>query len=114
MAPRSLSAAASTGRCGCGGWPTAPRWGSRCAAAAAWTRPDGGPVIISGGHDRMVRVWRLPEGSPAGEPLRGHHGPVNAVTAAAPPDGTPVIISGGSFGDPTVRVWRLVGGTPVG
>ncbi len=28
-APRSSSAAASTARCGCGGWPTAPRSGSR-------------------------------------------------------------------------------------
>ena len=34
-APRSSSAAATTARCGCGGWPTAPRSGSRCAATTA-------------------------------------------------------------------------------
>ncbi len=43
-------------RCGCGGWPTAPRSGSRCAATKATVSavavaalPDGTPVIISGG-----------------------------------------------------------------
>ena len=61
---------------------------------------------------RTVRVWRLADGTPVGEPLRGHDGTVNAVAAGALPDGTPVIISGG--GDGTVRVWRLADGTPVG
>ena len=38
-APRSSSAAAATAPCGCGGWPTAPRSGSRCAATPArWLR----------------------------------------------------------------------------
>ena len=30
------------------------------------------------------------------------------------PDGTPVIVSSSGEGDPTVRAWRLVDGTPVG
>ena len=59
-----------------------------------------------------MRVWRLADGTPVGEPLRGHHGSVTAVAAGALPDGTPVIISGGDDG--TVRVWRLADGTPVG
>ena len=42
-----------------------------------------------------MRVWRLADGTPVGEPLRGHDGAVNAVAAGALPDGTPVIISGG-------------------
>ena len=82
---------------------------------AAGVLPDGTPVIISGGggdHDGTVRVWRLADGTPVGEPLRGHTGWVNAVAAGALPDGTPVIISGGWDG--TVRVWRLADGTPVG
>jgi WD40 repeat protein len=58
-----------------------------------------------------VRVWRLPGGTPVGEPLRGHHGAVRAVAAGALPDGTPVIASGGDDG--TVRVWRLADGTPL-
>ena len=79
---------------------------------AAGALPDGTPVIISGGDDGTVRVWRLADGTPVGEPLRGHNGPVGAVAAGALPDGTPVIISGG--GDGTVRVWRLADGTPLG
>ena len=79
---------------------------------AAGALPDGTPVIISGGGDGTVRVWRLADGTPVGEPLTGHDGMVGAVAAGALPDGTPVIISGG--GDGTVRVWRLADGTPVG
>ena len=59
-----------------------------------------------------MRVWRLADGTPVGEPLRGHDGGVSAVAVGALPDGTPVIVSGG--GDGTVRVWRLADGTPVG
>jgi WD40 repeat protein len=60
-----------------------------------------------------VRVWRLADGTPVGEPLTGHdgYGYVYEVVAGALPDGTPVIISGGGT---TVRVWRLADGTPVG
>ena len=59
-----------------------------------------------------MRVWRLADGTPVGEPLTGHTGEVYAVAVGALPDGTPVIVSGG--GDGTVRVWRLADGTPVG
>jgi hypothetical protein len=56
-------------------------------------------------------VWRLANGTPVGEPLRGHDGGVAAVAVGALADGTPVVVSGG--GDETVRVWRLAGGTPL-
>ena len=59
-----------------------------------------------------MRVWRLADGAPVGEPLRGHDGGVAAVAVGALPDGTPVIVSGGDDG--TVRVWRLADGAPVG
>ena len=59
-----------------------------------------------------MRVWRLADGTPVGEPLTGHRGGVNAVASGALPDGTPVIVSGGADG--TVRTWRLADGTPVG
>ena len=81
-------------------------------AVAVGALPDGTPVIISGGEDAMVRVWRLADGTPVGEPLTGHDGDVLAVAVGALPDGTPVIVSGGADG--TVRVWRLADGTPVG
>ena len=31
--------------------------------------PDGTPVIISGGDEGTVRVWRAGDGTPVGEPL---------------------------------------------
>jgi WD40 repeat protein len=59
-----------------------------------------------------VRVWRLADGVPVGEPLGGHDGAVWAVAVGALADGTAVIVSGGDDG--RVRVWRLADGTPVG
>ena len=38
-------------------------------AVAVGALPDGTPVIISGGDDGTVRVWRLADGTPVGEPL---------------------------------------------
>ena len=121
-APRSSSAAATTARCGCGGWPTAPRSGSRwpathgaVAAVAVGALPDGTPVIVSGGGDGTVRVWRLADGTPVGEPLAGHDGTVTAVAAvAAGRCRTAPRSSSAAASDGTVRVWRLADGTPVG
>jgi WD40 repeat protein len=75
--------------------------------------PDGTPVIVSGGGygDGTVRVWRLGDGSPVGEPLTGHSDRVTAVAVGALPGDTPVIVSGGDDG--TIRVWRLGDGTPL-
>jgi WD40 repeat protein len=56
-------------------------------------------------------VWRLADGTPVGDPLRGHNGTVNAVAVGVLPDGTPVIVSSGA--DRMVRVWRLADGTPL-
>ena len=72
--------------------------------------PDGTPVIVSGGRDGTV-PGRLADGSPAGEPLRGHTSGVEAVAVGALPDGTPVIVGGR---DGAVWVWRLADGTPAG
>jgi WD40 repeat protein len=79
------------------------------SAVATGTLPDGTPVIISGGDEGTVRVWRTGDGTPLGEPLTGHDGPVPALAAGVLSDGTPVIISGGW--DATVRVWRTGDGT---
>ena len=80
-------------------------------AIAVGSLPDGTPVIVSGSDDGTVRVWRLADGTPVGDPLTGHTGAVNAMAAGALPDGTPVIVSGSDDG--TVRVWRLADGTLV-
>jgi WD40 repeat protein len=86
--------------------------GGDVSAVAVGALPDGSPVIVSGSYDGTVRVWRLADGTPVGEPLLGHGGGVSAVAVGALPDGTPVIVSGDNF-DGTVRVWRLADGTPV-
>ncbi|MGS0688759.1 NACHT and WD repeat domain-containing protein [Nakamurella sp. GG22] len=74
--------------------------------------PDGTAIIVSGGVDGMVGVWRLADGTPVVEPFRGHWGRVTSVAVAVLPDGTSGIVSS-SF-DSTVRVWRLADGTAVG
>jgi WD40 repeat protein/V8-like Glu-specific endopeptidase len=79
-------------------------------AVAVGALPDGTPVIVSGGEDGTVRVWRLADGTSAGQPLRGHDGWVDALAVGALPDGTPVIVGGS---DATVRVWRLADGSPL-
>src|SRR5689334_341269 len=68
-APRSsLAAAASpSARSGCGG-PLTGHDGTVDAVAAGALR-DGTPVIISGGGDATVRVWRLADGAPLMPPL---------------------------------------------
>ena len=72
--PVIVSGGERRARCGCGGWPTAPRSGNRCTghagsvnAVAVGALPDGTPVIVSGGGDATVRVWRLADGAPVGE-----------------------------------------------
>src|SRR4051794_6674106 len=82
------------------------------ADAAVATLPDGTPVVVFCGDDATVRVWRLADGAPLGEPLRGHEYAVNSLAVGALPDGTPVIVSGSA--DHTVRVWRLADGVPLG
>jgi WD40 repeat protein len=68
---------------------------------------EGRPLIVSGGDDGTVWMWELADGSPIGEPLTAHDGPVSAV-AVGELDGRPVIVSGGS--DRTMRASNLAGG----
>ena len=58
-----------------------------------------------------MRVWRLADGAPVGEPLDPWPDAVTAVAVGALPDGTPVIVR--SVSDGTLRVWRLADGAPV-
>ena len=81
------------------------------SAVAVGALPDGTPVVVSGSSDRTVRVWRLADGTPAGEPLTCSL-PVTSVAVEALSDGTPVVVSGSYNG--TVQVWRLADGAPVG
>jgi WD40 repeat protein len=83
-------------------------------AIAAGTLSDGTPVVVSGGSDGTVRVWRLADGTPVGEPLRLHgDDAVSEVAMGRLADGSPVVVSGGVFRE-KVCVWRLPDGAPVG
>ena len=56
-------------------------------------------------------MWDAATGSPVGEPLTGHTGPVSSV-AVGQADGRAIIASGSD--DRTVRVWDAATGSPVG
>ena len=88
-----------------------PRPGDRVAAGVL---ADGIPVVVSGGRDGTVRVWRLADGSPVGEPLRG--AAVAGVSAVA---GRWVWRTGSRWWSAAARTgrcgcWRLADGSPVG
>ncbi len=85
---------------------------SGVTAVAVGALPDSTPVVVSGDRGGAIRVWRLADGVPFGDPLRGHDGEVKALAVGALPDGTPIIVGGGSGG--AVWVWRLADGAPVG
>jgi WD40 repeat protein len=79
--------------------------------AVALGQVDGQPIVVSGSHDRTIRVWDARSGQPRGEPLTGHTAPVVAL-ALGEIDGVPVIVSGSD--DRIIRVWDARSGQPRG
>ncbi len=70
--------------------------------------PDG-QFLVSANHDQTLQLWRIPEGTRIGEPLRGHTKEVSSVAFSA--DGK-MLASGGW--DDTVRRWNTSDGKPLG
>ncbi|MEV4513405.1 TIR domain-containing protein [Dactylosporangium sp. NPDC049525] len=80
------------------------------AWALALGRIRGREVVVSGDHG-TVRIWDAATGTPIGDPLTGHEGPVRAVVIARSGD-LDVVVSGGK--DATVRLWNAATGKPIG
>ena len=70
--------------------------------------PDG-KRIVSGSHDKTVRLWEADSGKPIGAPMKGHTDRVRSV--AFSPDGKRIV--SGSY-DNTVRLWEADSGKPIG
>jgi len=70
--------------------------------------PDG-KRIVSGGADKMVRLWDTNTGQPSGPPLSGHTESVFTVAFSLVGD---MIASAGK--DKTVRLWNVDTGEPIG
>ncbi|QRV96697.1 WD40 repeat-like protein [Ceratobasidium sp. AG-Ba] len=68
-----------------------------------------GRRVVSGSHDRSVRIWDADTGAPIGKLLEGHSDSVWSV--AYSPDGRR-IVSGSD--DETVRIWDADTGAPIG
>ena len=71
----------------------------------------GRPHAVTGGSDRMVRLWDLAAGRQVGEPMNGHTGKVWDV-ATVVLDGRPHAVSWGE--DATLRLWDLTTRQQVG
>ncbi|KAJ3925600.1 MAG: hypothetical protein NXY57DRAFT_1068057 [Lentinula lateritia] len=70
--------------------------------------PDG-TRIVSGSHDKTLRIWDARTGTQIGVPLQGHDDRVSSV--AFSPDGTRIV--SGSH-DKTLRIWDARAGTQIG
>jgi len=77
-------------------------------SVAFGARPDGSPLLASGGQDGTVRLWDPITGQPTRAPLTGHTDWVMAVAFGTDPTGT-IILASASV-DRTVRLWDPVTG----
>ena len=68
-----------------------------------------GQCLVSGSHDRTVRVWDTASGKAVCDPLSGHE---NLVTSVVMSEDRRAVISGSW--DSTIREWSVENGNPVG
>jgi WD40 repeat protein len=69
-------------------------------------------LLATGARDGTIRIWDPLTLTPVGDPLSGHRGAVNVITAVRRADGQSVLATGASDG--TVRFWNPLRGTPEG
>ena len=92
-------------------------WHDEPVQAVAVGEQDGHAVVVSGGSDRMVRVWDLRTGHAEMEWRHGEgEGDVEAIAigklSVGKLAGSPVVVSGGDDGK--LRRWHLASGLPYG
>jgi V8-like Glu-specific endopeptidase len=85
------------------------RYTESVSAVGAAMLADGTSVVVTGGIDGTVRVWRLADGFLLGRSASGHAGWVQTIAVGSLADGTPVVVTGSGR---EVRVWRLGDGVP--
>jgi WD40 repeat protein len=68
---------------------------------------DGALLAIGGLDEPTVRLWRLADGQPVGDPMPGHTGPVAGL--AFHPNGR-LLASTGSHPDRSLRLWSVENG----
>ena len=91
-------------------WPAPPLdWTGHAKRVNSVRYLPNGAHVVTGSHDKTIRIWDAESGAVVGEPLRGHDGVVLSV--AYSPDGRQ-IISGS--GDCTIRIWDAKTGAAVG
>jgi hypothetical protein len=78
---------------------------------ATVTRLDGRTIVVTGGVDRVIRLWDLATGEPLPTTLTGHTGIIFAL-AVTEVDGRKILLSGSD--DQTVRRWDLATTAPLG
>ena len=76
----------------------------------AWALSQDGQLLVTGAEDRTARLWRIPAGTPLGNPLP-HEGRVTAVSFNRMGDW--VATSSTSWNSTTVRCWEVSDGTPI-
>ena len=107
----SSSPAETTGRSGSGMPPGATRsacWVARLGPVHAAAFSPDGALVVGGGVDRVVRVWRTGDGRLL-HALRGHTAWIE--DAAFSRDGREFATAGG---DSTTRIWATASGRPLG
>jgi len=91
-------------------WRRAARTGQRLMLYADWVRAMtvvelyGRPTVVTGGDDRLVRLWDIATRKQIVKPLHGHHGPVLAVVVTDLGNQA-TLVSGDRDG--TLCSWRL-------
>ncbi|MHA6623544.1 serine/threonine-protein kinase [Pseudonocardia sp. DLS-67] len=81
-----------------------PGYGFRVESEVVPVVVDGRPLLVEAGHDGVIRLRDLRDGSPVGVPMTGHEGSITALTTTTV-GGSTYLLS--SSLDRSIRIWDL-------